>query len=48
MAISGRKLDERTRREVVRLREAGLSIRQTAHAAFVSVPTVQKILGKRR
>jgi DNA invertase Pin-like site-specific DNA recombinase len=46
MAQRGRPLDERTRRQVVRLREV-LSVRKTARESSVSPSTVQKYAKRR-
>jgi DNA invertase Pin-like site-specific DNA recombinase len=47
MATSGRPVDNQTRQQIQRLRENGVSVRETARAARVSAPTVQKIFRKR-
>lgn len=44
MATSGRDIDEQTRRQIQKLRDAGLSVREVAKAERVSPTTVQKIL----
>lgn len=44
MATPGRPLDSQTRRQIVRLREAGFSIRKVAHETRTSTRTVQKHL----
>ena len=44
MATSGRDTDEQTRRQIKKLRDAGLSVREVAKAEQVSTTTVQKIL----
>lgn len=43
MATSGRKLDSATVEQIRRLRERGVSVRETAKAVRVSPVTVQKI-----
>ena len=47
MATSGRETDEQTKRQIKKLRDAGLSVREIAREQRVSPPTVQKILRKR-
>ncbi|NBW09964.1 MAG: hypothetical protein EBR82_18255 [Caulobacteraceae bacterium] len=42
---SGKPASEQDRNRIVRLREAGLSIRQIAHEQRCTTKTVQKILG---
>jgi len=44
MATSGRDIDERDKRRIQQLRDAGLSVRKVASEARVSPTTVQKIL----
>lgn len=44
MATSGKPLDERARVNIMRLRTAGVSMREIARRELVSLPTVQKIL----
>lgn len=44
MATPGKPLPEPERRQIVRLREAGASIRGIARSVSVSINTVQKIL----
>ena len=42
MATSGKPLDNQTRQQIVRLREQGVSVRETAKATMTSTRTVQK------
>lgn len=42
MATSGRKLDDHTRQQIQRMRDAGVSVRETAKRADVSPATVSK------
>lgn len=43
MATSGRRIDDRDRERIIRLREQGVSVRETARRELVSPATVQKI-----
>jgi DNA invertase Pin-like site-specific DNA recombinase len=47
MATPGRPIDNQTRQQIQRLRSNGVSVRDTARAAQVSIPTVQKIFPKK-
>lgn len=42
MAHQGKRLDEQTQRMITRLRQNGVSVRNTAKHALVSPQTVQK------
>lgn len=44
MATPGKKLDEHTRAQIVRLRDRGVSISEIARRLMLCRPTVQKIL----
>lgn len=44
---SGRDIDEQTKRQIQKLREAGLSVREVARAALVATSTVQRVLHQR-
>ncbi len=47
MATSGRKIDEQTQRQIVKLREINRSIRDVAKITQTSTRTVQKYLRQR-
>lgn len=47
MAVSGKQIDDQTRRQIVRLRASGVSVRETAKAALVSPKTVQRVVPKK-
>ena len=42
----GKPIDEQTRKQIEKLRDRGVSIRETAKAAGVSAMTVQRIVKK--
>lgn len=46
MATPGKRLDDQTRRMILRMREQGVSVRTVARAAMVSQTTVAKIAKK--
>lgn len=47
MAVSGKAIDEQTRRQIQKLRDAGVSVRETAKAMLVSPKTVQRLTQKK-